>query len=203
MLNLSEDHLDRYAGLAAYAAAKARVFQGAGTQVLNRCDSASMALARTGATQLTFGLDAPRDAPRISASRERGGRHGSRAARSASWPWTSCPSRARTTRPTRWRPARWRSPRARRCAALAGGAAQLSRPAAPHAAGRAARRRRVAGRFQGHQRGRHGRGAERAARARRVLILGGEGKGQNFSPLAPAVRDAREARAADRARRAR
>ena len=59
MLNLSEDHLDRYAGLAEYAAAKARVFQGAGVQVLNRCDSASMALSLPGRTQVTFGLDAP------------------------------------------------------------------------------------------------------------------------------------------------
>jgi len=59
MLNLSEDHLDRYAGLAEYAAAKARIFMGGGAQVLNRCDSASMALALPGRTQLTFGLDAP------------------------------------------------------------------------------------------------------------------------------------------------
>jgi UDP-N-acetylmuramoylalanine--D-glutamate ligase len=59
MLNLSEDHLDRYRGLAEYAAAKARVFQGGGTQVLNRCDSASMALAVPGRAQVTFGLDAP------------------------------------------------------------------------------------------------------------------------------------------------
>ena len=59
MLNLSEDHLDRYAGLAEYAAAKARVFQGAGMQVLNRCDSASMAMALDGRAQVTFGLDAP------------------------------------------------------------------------------------------------------------------------------------------------
>ena len=59
MLNLSEDHLDRYAGLAAYAAAKARVFMGGGAQVLNRCDSASMALAIAGRQQVTFGLDAP------------------------------------------------------------------------------------------------------------------------------------------------
>ena len=36
MLNLSEDHLDRYAGLAEYAAAKARIFLGTGTQVINR-----------------------------------------------------------------------------------------------------------------------------------------------------------------------
>jgi len=59
MLNLTEDHLDRYAGLADYAAAKARVFQGSGLQVLNRCDSASMAMLRDGRPQATFGMDAP------------------------------------------------------------------------------------------------------------------------------------------------
>ncbi len=59
MLNLSEDHLDRYAGLADYAAAKARVFQGAGLQVVNRCDSASMAMLREGRPQASFGMDAP------------------------------------------------------------------------------------------------------------------------------------------------
>jgi len=59
MLNLSEDHFDRYAGLAEYASAKARIFLGAGLQVLNRCDSASMAMAHTGGPQVTFGLDAP------------------------------------------------------------------------------------------------------------------------------------------------
>ena len=59
MLNLSEDHLDRYAGLAEYAQAKARVFMGEGAQVLNRCDSTSMALALPGRTQITFGMDAP------------------------------------------------------------------------------------------------------------------------------------------------
>src|SRR6185503_6147282 len=59
LLNLSEDHLDRYAGLAEYASAKARIFTGGGVQLLNRCDSASMALAQPGRTQVTFGLDAP------------------------------------------------------------------------------------------------------------------------------------------------
>jgi UDP-N-acetylmuramoylalanine--D-glutamate ligase len=59
MLNLSEDHLDRYNGLAQYAEAKARIFQGGGAQVLNRCDSASMALALPGRVEITFGLDAP------------------------------------------------------------------------------------------------------------------------------------------------
>ena len=59
MLNLSEDHLDRYPGLAEYAGAKARIFIGQGTQVLNRNSSASMALAIDGRLQVTFGLDAP------------------------------------------------------------------------------------------------------------------------------------------------
>ncbi|MBM3367584.1 MAG: UDP-N-acetylmuramoyl-L-alanine--D-glutamate ligase [Betaproteobacteria bacterium] len=59
MLNLTEDHLDRYAGLADYATAKARVFQGAGLQVLNRNDSASIAMLRDERAQATFGLDVP------------------------------------------------------------------------------------------------------------------------------------------------
>ena len=59
LLNLSEDHLDRYGGLAEYARAKARIFAGKGAQVLNRCDSASMALALPGRVEVTFGQDAP------------------------------------------------------------------------------------------------------------------------------------------------
>ncbi len=62
MLNLSEDHLDRYAGLADYGAAKARVFLGQGVQVLNRDDARSAAMAVPGRTVVTFGLDAPRAA---------------------------------------------------------------------------------------------------------------------------------------------
>jgi len=58
MLNLTEDHLDRYAGLREYGAAKARVFQGDGVQVLNRDDPASMAMAVHGRRVITFGLDA-------------------------------------------------------------------------------------------------------------------------------------------------
>jgi len=60
MLNLTEDHLDRYAGLEDYGAAKARVFQGAGVQVLNRDDPRSVAMAIPGREVVTFGLDAPR-----------------------------------------------------------------------------------------------------------------------------------------------
>ncbi|HXU42279.1 MAG TPA: UDP-N-acetylmuramoyl-L-alanine--D-glutamate ligase [Burkholderiales bacterium] len=60
MLNLSEDHFDRYAGLDDYGAAKARVFMGAGVQVLNRDDERSRAMALPGKKVVTFGLDAPR-----------------------------------------------------------------------------------------------------------------------------------------------
>jgi UDP-N-acetylmuramoylalanine--D-glutamate ligase len=59
MLNLTEDHLDRYQGLAEYGAAKARIYLGSGIQVLNRDDRRSLAMAQPGRTQITFGLDAP------------------------------------------------------------------------------------------------------------------------------------------------
>jgi len=59
MLNLSEDHLDRYGSLDAYAAAKARVFSGQGVQVLNRADPRSLAMAVPGRRRVSFGLDAP------------------------------------------------------------------------------------------------------------------------------------------------
>lgn len=57
VLNVSEDHLDRYAGMDEYAAAKARIFQGKGVQVLNRDDARSMGMALPGRRQMTFGLD--------------------------------------------------------------------------------------------------------------------------------------------------
>ena len=60
MLNLSEDHLDRHAGMHGYGAAKQRIFQGAGVQVLNRDDPASLAMALPGRRVISFGLDAPR-----------------------------------------------------------------------------------------------------------------------------------------------
>jgi UDP-N-acetylmuramoylalanine--D-glutamate ligase len=57
VLNVSADHLDRYPDIAAYAAAKARIFAGDGVQVLNRDDPASMAMRRPGRRVVTFGLD--------------------------------------------------------------------------------------------------------------------------------------------------
>lgn len=59
VLNISEDHLDRYNGLQDYAAAKARIFAGDGVQVLNREDRRSMGMAQVGRTVVTFGLNNP------------------------------------------------------------------------------------------------------------------------------------------------
>ena len=72
VLNVSEDHLDRYADMEAYTAAKARIFSGDGVQVLNRDDARSMSMALPGRAQTTFGLDAPRTADGWGVGREGG-----------------------------------------------------------------------------------------------------------------------------------
>ena len=59
VLNLSEDHLDRYSGMKAYAQAKSRIFFGDGVQVVNRQDERARAMALPGRKVLTFGLDEP------------------------------------------------------------------------------------------------------------------------------------------------
>jgi UDP-N-acetylmuramoylalanine--D-glutamate ligase len=60
VLNLSEDHLDRYPSMDAYAAAKARVYRGAGLGVYNRDDPRVMAMNGTAAaTRVAFGLGEP------------------------------------------------------------------------------------------------------------------------------------------------
>lgn len=59
VLNLSADHMDRYADLAAYAAAKARAFQGAAVALVNRADPIVAAMPTPGARRISFGPDAP------------------------------------------------------------------------------------------------------------------------------------------------
>ncbi len=59
VLNVSEDHLDRYDGLKGYAEAKARIFGGDATQVLNRDDPWSLGMRLPGRHVVTFGLGAP------------------------------------------------------------------------------------------------------------------------------------------------
>jgi UDP-N-acetylmuramoylalanine--D-glutamate ligase len=59
VLNISEDHMDRYASVASYAAAKARIFLHAKVQVINREDATVWAMANRRATVYTFGLGSP------------------------------------------------------------------------------------------------------------------------------------------------
>lgn len=57
MLNLTEDHMDRYEDITKYAAAKAHIFYQAMHQVLNRDDAWSMIMERPSLKMSSFGLD--------------------------------------------------------------------------------------------------------------------------------------------------
>ncbi len=57
VLNVTEDHMDRYPDMRAYAAAKARIFSHCEQRVVNREDPGSFAMAVPGT--VSFGLDAP------------------------------------------------------------------------------------------------------------------------------------------------
>jgi len=62
VLNISEDHMDRYHDMGEYIAAKARIFRAdgdgdGGVQVLNRDDADSSAMALLGRKHVTFGLN--------------------------------------------------------------------------------------------------------------------------------------------------
>lgn len=59
VLNVTENHLDRYRDMDDYAAAKQRIFLGGGQQVLNRDDPRSLAMRISGRAVQTFGADAP------------------------------------------------------------------------------------------------------------------------------------------------
>ncbi len=59
VLNLSQDHLDWHDDMAAYAAAKARIFGPDTVRVLNRDDAMVMAMTKPSATVISFGTDAP------------------------------------------------------------------------------------------------------------------------------------------------
>ncbi|MEP7183393.1 MAG: UDP-N-acetylmuramoyl-L-alanine--D-glutamate ligase [Betaproteobacteria bacterium] len=59
VLNVSENHLDRYAGMGDYAAAKARIFANGGIQVVNRDDARSLAMRIPGRLVQTFGDGVP------------------------------------------------------------------------------------------------------------------------------------------------
>ena len=58
MLNLTQDHLDRYGSLADYGRAKERIFMHCKTRVVNRDDAASLAMGQVDGA-LSFGLGVP------------------------------------------------------------------------------------------------------------------------------------------------
>jgi UDP-N-acetylmuramoylalanine--D-glutamate ligase len=62
VLNISEDHMDRYTDMGEYIAAKARIFRAngqGGVQVLNRDDADSSAMALLERKHITFGVNSP------------------------------------------------------------------------------------------------------------------------------------------------
>lgn len=220
VLNLSADHLDRYASLADYGAAKARIFAHAERAVVNRDDAVAAALAKGVPEHIGFSLSAPSGeadygvsmharAPWIArgtrplmpvAALPVPGRHNLANALAALAlaesagvePEIGCevlrafhglPHRGELVaerRGIRWiNDSKGTNPGAT-VAALAGVVADLSpgdgtgaAATAPDGAGNGARN-----------------GARTAATgpARAVLIAGGDGKGADFSPLAPVVR---------------
>jgi UDP-N-acetylmuramoylalanine--D-glutamate ligase len=58
VLNVTPDHLDRYADVDGYAAAKARIFERCGTAVVNADDALVAGMARVGQRRLSFSLRA-------------------------------------------------------------------------------------------------------------------------------------------------
>ena len=59
LLNISPDHMDRYAGLQQYHAAKHRIFRGASQVIFNRQDPLTNPLLSVGVKLLSFGLNKP------------------------------------------------------------------------------------------------------------------------------------------------
>ena len=59
VLNVSANHMDRYAGIADYAGAKARIFAQATVQILNRDDPIVRLMRLPGRTAQTFGAGVP------------------------------------------------------------------------------------------------------------------------------------------------
>ena len=59
VLNMSPDHMDRYASMVSYHLAKHRIFRGCRQVVVNRADPLSRPLVPDSVKQWTFGLDQP------------------------------------------------------------------------------------------------------------------------------------------------
>ena len=168
VLNITDDHLDRYADLDDYAAAKARIFRDGGVQVLNRDDPRSCGW-RCPAGRV--------DRPSAPACRSREEAWG--LVRAPRRPWLA---RGGALLRAGGRPARWPAATTRQCAGRAGAGVghrlirlpPCCRPARftglPHRvrARRRARRRRLHRRLQGHHVGATVAALEGSARAGRA-----------------------------------
>jgi UDP-N-acetylmuramoylalanine--D-glutamate ligase len=72
VLNLTQDHLDWHGDMASYARDKARIFGPGTVRVLNRDDDGVMQMASPGAASVTFGANAPVAADCLGLQSERG-----------------------------------------------------------------------------------------------------------------------------------
>jgi len=185
VLNLTPDHLDRYAGLAEYASAKARIFERAATAVVNLDDELVVRMPRPGQRRVGFSLKRGDADFRLLTQ---GGEE-----------WLAEGTEAILPRSALRLPGRHNTANA--LAALAvGSVAGLPREAMssvlrrfgglPHRAERVRDWRGIA--WIDDSKGTNV-GATAAAIAGLdgplVLIAGGEGKGQDFTPLAAACKD--------------
>jgi UDP-N-acetylmuramoylalanine--D-glutamate ligase len=72
VLNVTQDHLDWHGSMDAYAADKARIFGPDTVRILNRNDATVMRMAAPGAQVVTFGTDEPHDPDSFGLVNERG-----------------------------------------------------------------------------------------------------------------------------------
>jgi UDP-N-acetylmuramoylalanine--D-glutamate ligase len=183
MLNLTQDHMDRYDSMEDYARAKRRIFRHARTRVVNRDDAWSSGMAG-GERTFTFGLGVPRspDAWGLDAAKAHILRGEEKLVELSAMPLTGLHNAAN---------------------AMAAHALMSAIEAPPEALAQALRtfkglEHRVefvteakGVRFYDDSKGTNV-GATVAAldgfRDPVVLIAGGDGKGQDFAPLAPAVK---------------
>lgn len=192
VLNISDDHLDRYADLAAYAAVKAQVFSGAGVAVINRQDAlvAGMVAQKKSLRILSFGLDAPGSNEDFGLLETPAGLYLAQGQQLllpvAALPMPGLHNAANVLAALAL------------CVGLGCGAAGLlpavkSFTGLPHRVEKIAEQNKIA--WYDDSKGTNVGAAVAAlnglgggqAKRKIVLIAGGDGKGQNFSPLAPAV----------------
>ncbi len=184
VLNVTQDHLDRYRSMDEYAAAKARIFRHCSTRVVNRDDARALAMAPGDDRALTFGFGKPGSECEWGLDDER----------------TALMHGARRIAATREMAMQGLHNAANALAAHALGSA-IGLPAGPMAAaicefaGLPHRLQAVAEcrgvRFYDDSKGTNVGATVAALEGMKdpvVLIAGGEGKGQDFAPLGAAVK---------------